>query len=257
MAKLRTPEEKMAIVQRCVQLEQEGGDILAYLWSENYISPRATWCNFQREHLHRKPYQYTDGKPKKVMKRKETEGMFRATEEIKGAAIKIALAGGDPKPYLSGLGCEDPVTAWYRIRKDLKDNFPDIAAKLPKRIGPKAEPMKVKPDSKPAEPEKLGPEPAPKVYEMDVVEYPDAVELKPVKDEPKKPGTVPLQYEGFTVRAVENDYGRFYFDSKFNLIDWTTPDGEEVTWSPECWLEIAWIIPKMLAVLGAMPKDEK
>jgi hypothetical protein len=89
-----------------------------------------------------------------------------------------------------------------------------------------------------------------------VVEYPDAVELKPVKDEPKKPGTVPLQYEGFTVRAVENDYGRFYYDSKFSLIDWTTPDGEEVTWSPECWLEIADMIPKMLAVLGAMPKDE-
>ena len=236
MAKLRTPEEKMAIVQRCVQLEQEGGDILAYLWSENYISPRATWCNIQREHLHRKPYQYTDGKPMKVIKRKETEGMFRVTEEIKGSAIKIALAGGDPKPYLSGLGCEDPVTAWYRIRKDLKDNFPDIAAKLPKRIGPKAEPMKVKPDSKPAEPEKLGPEPAPEV----------------------KAGTVPLRYDGYDVCCIRGKYGEFYYDKTHGYLDWRTNDGEEVSMKPEDWMEFASEeVQKIMGILGAMPEEKE
>lgn len=236
MAVRRTPEEIMEIVGHCLELEAEGGDILSYLWSQNYISPRATWCNFQREHLHRKPYQYTDGKPRKVIKRKETEGMFRVTEEIKGSAIKIALAGGDPKPYLSGLGCEDPVTAWYRIRKDLKDNFPDIAAKLPKRIGPKAEPMKVKPDSKPAEPEKLGPEPAPEV----------------------KAGTVPLRYDGYDVCCIRGKYGEFYYDKTHGYLDWRTNDGEEVSMKPEDWMEFASEeVQKIMGILGAMPEEKE
>ena len=62
MATLRTYEEKAAIVEHCIELERTGGDILGYLWSKNYVSPRATWCNFQREWLGRKPYEYTDGK---------------------------------------------------------------------------------------------------------------------------------------------------------------------------------------------------
>ena len=237
MAVRRTPEEIMEIVGHCLELEAEGGDILSYLWSQNYISPRATWCNFQREHLHRKPYQYTDGKPRKVRKRKETEGMFRVTEEIKGKAIKIALEGGDPKPYLSGLGCEDPVSTWYRIRKDLKDNFPDIAAKLPKRIGPKAEPMKVKPDSKPAEPEKLGPEPAPIVKTV-----------KPY---------IPLSFDGNKVRGVENELGRFDYDAKFNLLAWNTTEGDEITMTPDRWIMlIEQVGPSVLSVLGLYPAPE-
>ena len=65
MAKQRTYEEKEAILQKCLELEATGGDILSYLWSQDYLTPRATWCNYQREWLGRKPYQYTDGKPKK------------------------------------------------------------------------------------------------------------------------------------------------------------------------------------------------
>ena len=55
MAKLRTEEEKEWILQRCLELEATGGDILGFLWSQDYLTPRATWCNFQREWLGRKP----------------------------------------------------------------------------------------------------------------------------------------------------------------------------------------------------------
>ena len=42
MATRRTPEEIEKIVDHCVELEQNGGDIIAYLYSENYMTPRAT-----------------------------------------------------------------------------------------------------------------------------------------------------------------------------------------------------------------------
>ncbi len=78
MATRRTPDEIVDIVNHCVELEESGGDILAYLWSENYVTPRATWCNFQREWLGRKPYEYTDGKPKN---RKEEKEMARIKKD--------------------------------------------------------------------------------------------------------------------------------------------------------------------------------
>ena len=242
MAVRRTPEEIMEIVGHCLELEAEGGDILSYLWSQNYISPRATWCNFQREHLHRKPYQYTDGKPRKVIKRKETEGMFRVTEEIKGSAIKIALAGGDPKPYLSGLGCEDPVTAWYRIRKDLKDNFPDIAAKLPKRIS--AKPPKAKEE--------------PETYEADVIDYTEKTAEAHQEPKPKKACTVPLNYDGYDVCCIRGKYGEFYYDKTHGYLDWRTNDGEEVSMKPEDWMKFASEeVQKIMGILGAMPEEKE
>ena len=139
MATLRTYEEKAAIVEHCVELDQAGGDILAYLWSQNYISPRATWCNFQREWLNRKPYEFTDGKPGKgtTMKR------IRLTDENRSEAVRLAIIGKDPKVYLEGLGVSDPAATWQSIKSYYKENSPDVYAQIPKRIpagGLKAKP---------------------------------------------------------------------------------------------------------------------
>ena len=86
MAKHRTPEEISAIVDRCIELEKEGGDILGYLWTENYLTPRATWCNFQREWLHRKPYEYTDGKPKTRKEREMAQRRTHITDDQRAEA---------------------------------------------------------------------------------------------------------------------------------------------------------------------------
>ena len=66
MSRLRTDEEKIAILEHCLELERTGGDILDYLWSQDYLTPRATWFNYQREWLGRKPYEFTDGKPREI-----------------------------------------------------------------------------------------------------------------------------------------------------------------------------------------------
>ena len=44
----RTAEERRRIRETCLRIEKKGGDVLEYLKSEHYISPRATWINMQR-----------------------------------------------------------------------------------------------------------------------------------------------------------------------------------------------------------------
>jgi hypothetical protein len=136
MATMRTPKERAAIAARCVELEKEGGDILGYLWSENYLTPRATWCNIQREWLGRKPYEFTDGKPKEK-KRKEKENMAKRrslTSAERTEALRIALDGGDPRKYLEEIGISEPSNTWAYIKMTEKQRNPDVYAKIPKRL---------------------------------------------------------------------------------------------------------------------------
>ena len=53
MAQMRTKAERQRILKKCLEIENEGGNVLAYLATENYMSPAATWFNMQREMLHR------------------------------------------------------------------------------------------------------------------------------------------------------------------------------------------------------------
>ena len=250
---MRTFEEKAAIVEHCIELEKTGGDILGYLWSQNYYTPRATWCNFQREWLHRKPYEYTDGKPKKkgeaIMKSK-----FIVTPEIRDEAIRIAINGGDPRNYLTGMGSQNGMSAWTKIRMELKKTNPETFAKLPKRIG-KAEvpevpemptvkvdgPLKIEtPEGntiKVAElPEIIdGVTKEITVHEADMFEVPEGmvplhmlkhpVKVNIVKDEPKI--TKPVNYDGMIVREVEGEFARYRrTDVNGNtFIDVEFPDG--------------------------------
>ena len=253
---MRTFEEKAAIVEHCIELEKTGGDILGYLWSQNYYTPRATWCNFQREWLHRKPYEYTDGKPKKkgeaIMKSK-----FIVTPEIRDEAIRIAINGGDPRNYLTGMGSQNGMSSWTKILMELKKTNPEKFAKLPKRIG-KAEvpeapemptlkvdgPLKIEtPEGntiKVAElPEIIdGVTKEITVHEADMFEVPEGmvplhmlehpVKVNIVKDEPKI--TQPVCYDGMTVRAIEGLFGR-YRRTDINgatYIDFENPDGADI-----------------------------
>ena len=53
MAQIRTKAERQRILKKCLEIENEGGNVLDYLATENYMSPAATWFNMQREMLHR------------------------------------------------------------------------------------------------------------------------------------------------------------------------------------------------------------
>ena len=219
MATRRTPEEIEAIVDHCVELEQSGGDILAYLWSENYMTPRATWCNFQREWLGRKPYQYTDGKPKKERKIMSTTRV-KLTDEDRLETCLIAIRGGDPRKHLESIGSSDPQGTWSKVKAWCADKHPEVFAKIPKRITVTDEAPTVK-VSGPIRIE------TPETNKVQVVEKPEktladamtgmknaadtffgACEDMGLKmDKPKI--TQPVSYDGMVIREVEGLFGRY------------------------------------------------
>lgn len=144
MSRQRTPEQRKIIIDRCVAIEKEGGDVLAYLSSEGYISPRGTWMNIQKCDLHRKIF--TDGKP--VQKKKTVQRRAKCSKEEKQAiiaeVIRILLDGGDADTYLTSIGYRNAPTIRRNIVHKLKDSDPDthaaiLAAKAKQKRKPKPE----------------------------------------------------------------------------------------------------------------------
>ena len=123
----RTPEERKRIRDTCLKLEKKGGDVIGYLKSEHYISPRATWYNFQRE-IGRTSF--TDGRPKIegeiIMKTKHDR-----RETLQGI-IEASKEGKDPVAYMTEVGYADPSLAWTNLRQWAKAKAPELYEQLPK-----------------------------------------------------------------------------------------------------------------------------
>lgn len=69
--------------------------------------------------------------------------------------------------------------------------------------------------------------------------------------EPENPTRVIRKMFGFEVSAIRDDViGEFYYDIKFNRIDWRSPDGTEVSLSPTAWKVFSEKIPTVLNALG-------
>ena len=239
MAKQRTEEEKEAILVHCLELEETGGDILGYLWSQDYLTPRATWFNYQREWLGRKPYQYTDGKPRKG------ENDMKLTLENKKRAVEIAASGTNPLPFLRSLGIKNASATWCLIKKGLQKADPETFAKLPASF------------------RKDAPELVAKVDGPVIVETPEAIQAqvtessitiskdKIVAAVSKPKITKPVMYDGLEVSAVrDHDLGEFYYDHDRNCIDWRNPFGDEVSLGVAGWKTMAERLVKILNVLG-------
>lgn len=226
MAKLRTDEEKAAILERCLELEESGGDIIGYLRSKDYITPRATWFNYQREWLGRKPCEYTDGKPGKPRKKGRVISMKQAkvTLEHKKKAVEIALEGGDPLKYLKDHGAGNAPAMWYTIKQHLKEADPEKFSRLPD--------MRVNGNNrKKAETEKAD---APTLADA-MTGMKDAAdkffgacdEMGLKMDKPKQQKiTQPVNYDGFSVRAVEGKFGS-YHSQEINGKQWIDYENKE------------------------------
>ena len=235
MAKLRTDEEKIEILEHCLELEASGGDILGYLWSKDYITPRATWCNYQREWLGRKPYQYTDGKPKKkgrVVYMKHA----KVTLEHKKKAVEIALAGGDPLRYLSLHGAGNAPAMWYTIKQNLKETDPEKFNKLPdlrKKVQEHETVVKDGVEYEKAEEPTLADamtgmkDAADKFFGAC-----DEMGLKTdeLKQQLKQSVWHPVNYDGMMIREVEGLFGRYRRTDIGNAtyIDYKSKDGADV-----------------------------
>lgn len=76
---------------------------------------------------------------------------------------------------------------------------------------------------------------------------PEKVEVVPTEPEKR----VPLQYDGYTVCCIESKtFGRFYWDRDHNHLDWTTAEGEEVSFTPTGWKMFLEELPKVAEILG-------
>jgi hypothetical protein len=115
---------------------------------------------------------------------------------------------------------------------DIKKADPETYAKLPARL-PKTV-QKPKPKEEKTAPVVVAEEP----------------KEEPAPESPTLKKTAPM-IKGFTVRCVENNFGRFFFDCNSNRLYWTTPTGEEVALIADAWKEFATdVLPTAMGILG-------
>ena len=170
-------------------------------------------------------------------KEKENEKMelepivrpHRITPEEKAEAVRRAIEDGSPYEYLNGLGIKAPYSTWKHLKQHLKDHDPETYAKLPERFrgGHGGRPKKA--------------------------EEPEAAVAAPVKEEPK--AMSPLKHEGFTVRAVQGDFGRYSFDPHTSptgqqYLDYANEAGDELSMTIEQWRSFIKELRDAAKVLG-------
>lgn len=126
----RTDEERRRIRETCLRIEKKGGDVLAFLKSEHYISPRATWINMQRE-IGRK--HFSDGRPREKKERGTPEMKERKDrrETLQGI-IDAKREGKTMIEFLREEGYKDPAKQWQNLRAWAKANAPEMLEELVK-----------------------------------------------------------------------------------------------------------------------------
>lgn len=199
----RTSEEIEAIVTRCVAIERDGGDVLGYLRSEHYVTPRATWYNFQREWLHRKPGEYTEGKPGKGGKKSMSISM-KAERQKRLDDLKERIGGGmGIRDALADMGYRGKGAGqtYRQIRNFALAYDPEALGMLPERISGAAKVTVPKAET-------------PETNRAEAVEIPEGCSglfhgTKGEKAAAAKVITQPVLYDGMTVREVEQLYGRY------------------------------------------------
>ena len=179
-------------------------------------------------------------------KEKENEKMelepivrpHRITPEEKAEAVRRAIEDGSPYEYLNGLGIKAPYSTWKHLKQHLKDHDPETYAKLPERFrgGHGGRPKKAE------------------TPEADLMEV--ALKDIVVHEPPKEPKPVnPLKHGGFTVRAVQGEFGRYSFDPHTSptgqqYLDYESNGGEELSMTVEQWRLFARELHDAAQVLG-------
>ena len=177
----------------------------------------------------------------------EKEGKFsmkKLTLDNKKHAVKIAMDGGNPLEYIRMCGISNAADCWSKIKADLKEKDPDAWEKLPKRL-----PNPVM-DKKKEAPADAVTKAALQHPERPIVQIDGQVIVEKMMEQTPKI-TKPLAYDGYTVCCIESKtFGRFYWDRDHNHLDWTTGEGEEVSFTPQGWKMFLEELPKAAAILG-------
>lgn len=191
----------------------------------------------------------------KAVKRRKDQSMTKITLEQKKKAVEIAISGGNPLEYLKKCGSRKPDGLWYTIKESLKKVDPETYAKIPdfrgktrttkepKTAGDAMIAMKEAADNFFGQCEDMG-------LKLDTPKPIAGGEWERMET-PEAPKRAPLQYDGFTVCCIESKtFGRFYWDRDHNHLDWTTAEGEEVSFTPTSWKMFLEELPKVAAILG-------
>ena len=182
----------------------------------------------------------------KCLRQSEKEGkinMKKLTLEDKKHAVKIALDGGNPLEYIRMCGVLNAAEAWGKIKNNLKEKDPATWEKLPKRL-----PNPVMDRKKEAPADQVTKE-AMQHPEQPVVQIDGPVIIEKMAEKPVNE-VKPINLKAFSISAIRTGLGEFYFDKKFNSIDWRTIEGDEVSLTPAGWRELINTMPDVLTVLG-------
>ena len=238
--------DQRELALRCLEVEKSGASVIDFLTGMGFISPRATWERLQLNELGRKAND--------IEKKKEKCNMAKLTLEIKKKAVQIALDGGDYLAYLKEHGAKNPSASWAYImecaKKNDQNNYLQLKARLDEKAAKKTETHITTTKDK-----------------IEVrVEQP-AVEDTEAKQKVKKPGAAmrfapdgehlekinkPLQYEDFTVRAVEGVFGRYARDifNGADYIDFESKEGDELHMRIDGWKNFIGEMKRAAKVLG-------
>lgn len=185
----------------------------------------------------------------RCLREAEKEGklsMKKLTLDNKKHAVKIAMDGGNPLEYIRMCGISNAADCWSKIKADLKEKDPDAWEKLPKRLpNPVMDKKKEKAEEAPAD--------AVTKAAMQHPECPIVSPISPVVIETpettKRRNHTLLRNSNYTVSAIRTDLGEFYYDKKFDRLDWRTIEGEEVSLSPAAWFRLYEMIPEIMGIL--------
>lgn len=175
---------------------------------------------------------------------------MKVSLELKKKAVEIAVGGGDVMSFLIRNGVRNPAMTWGQIKRFVCEKDPVAYEKIVQAEKP--EKPEKKPDTVKAQPPTLKVDGPLKIETKE----PEKVEVVP-EQKPLKPGLRGLNKSDFEVSAIRHpQLGEFYYDKKFNSIDWRTPEGEEISLHPSMWKELYMIIPDVMGILQVVDGDE-
>lgn len=171
--------------------------------------------------------------------------------EIAREIIRIKESGGGNKEifdYLDSIGYGNPEQAYYYMRKQLKKSDPELAEQLISEPAKKPGPAEKKeaPEAPEAEPEKK-----PTAEEISAAGMiPVMTASGPIA---VKPISMPVVYEGMTVREVEGLFGRYRYSNIGSAvyIDYENTEGVDVlSLTVDQWRRFREEQEKAAAILG-------
>lgn len=155
-------------------------------------------------------------------------GKHRLTLEQKKKAVEIANQGGDPLDYLKKCGSKNPSAAWHYIKQKINVTDPQPADEL----------------TTTAEPQKLS------ASNGELMSTDASEEEAQSETNESKPLRKFVRVDDYEVTAIRHpDLGEFYYDKKYGSVDWRSPEGEEISLTPQMWRKLYEEIPVVMGIL--------